>query len=703
MTKRLLALALAATLLFSLCACGGGSEDAERECGVYVTVEASDIYTVSCGTESGSDSYSNVDGENPIEAGTVAHFDFAGDAAEGAESAVIDYSICIYDKDFNVLELKSFSDDFSNLARIDITVTAEHKIINSNAGSCGGDVVVEMQTASPEDGVSYAVPTIIMPNRSDAAAVINESLTAMAQVYASDTVESNRMQYAANVGDGTAEGLSAFSMSRAVTATRADSGVVSLRFADSASLGTTTTNTISGRSYNSQTGAELLLADLGDSGNKLINTVSEYILISFTQDEKYASMTFNEGYSDALRALVSDGHWYLNGEGLVIIANAGEIAAAENGSFEFTVPYSELEDVIDEAFIPAGDLEGGETDISVLFAADAQLNALTVLGSEPSADIASLIVTASGSVYDLGVYAISYNSETGAYAMSRQLIACSDMSDGAALAINETLTGTTPTLAVTFSLADGTSCVRLLSLDENGAVVCADPNGGLGTVITSRMPYTCDLDGDGTDETISLSGPVVNLEVGSETAELETPVASIGDVRLYDLDGDGVREIYLDGTDESGAVVICCALYSPDGSAKLSLASFNGQGYASGSFKSFESGALICGTRMDVLGTYQVKSSYTLSEGAFTRVSGDYVFDNNTSYVTTSASITLTDGSILQSGTSLRFTSTDGSSVISFVTDGGFTGSIPIQKSNSGWTIGGKTDTSCFVSLPYQS
>lgn len=75
----------------------------------------------------------------------------------------------------------------------------------------------------------------------------------------------------------------------------------------------------------------------------------------------------------------------------------------------------------------------------------------------------------------------------------------------------------------------------------------------------------------------------------------------------------------------------------------------------------------------------------------------------NTTYVTTSKSITLSNGSLLATGTKLRFTSTDGSSVINFVTDGGFTGSIPIASSGSGWTISGQPDTSYFTSLPYKN
>ena len=106
---------------------------------------------------------------------------------------------------------------------------------------------------------------------------------------------------------------------------------------------------------------------------------------------------------------------------------------------------------------------------------------------------------------------------------------------------------------------------------------------------------------------------------------------------------------------------------------------------------------------MNIFGTYKVKNVYTLADKSFSKASGDIVFDNNTTYVTTTKSITLSNGSLLATGTKLRFTSTDGSSVINFVTDGGFTGSIPIASSGSGWTISGQPDTSYFTSLPYKN
>ena len=706
--RKFIAIALAFCCVLSLCACGKkDTGEKERECGVYITMEANDVFTVSCGTDEGSDSFKNAD-ETAIAAGTVIHFDFAGDKADSTERADIEYSICLYDKDLNIIEAKSFVDDFSNNARVDITVTEDHKIINANAAKNGGDVVIDMTTASGKDGVRYMSPTVFMSERSEAADKINESLRAMETEYTTKTYQDNYGHYTQNIGDGTAQGLSAFSMSRTIRSERADSSIVSLRIVDRASLGTTSTLKISGSTFNSQTGEEIKLADLSDSSEKIVNAVSEKILVSFNEDPKYQGVFFNEGYSETIKSLVSDGHWYLSADGIVIIANPGEIADAAAGFYEFTVSYDELGDVINKDFIPSSDLSGSEGDVSVAFTADSKASDLTLLGSAAATDIKSLLLSASGNVYDLDVYTINYNESAKTYTLVQQVLACSDMSDGAALAINAELEGTTPTMVVRFKLADGTNEIRLLSLDENGAVKVTNPYASAGTVITSRLPYSGDIDGDNKEETINTSTDaqglvVLNVEASGKTAEVSTGIKEIGSIRLFDLDGDGAKEIYLDGKDADGQAITCAAFYSAAETQPLHLALFDSQSYAFGTIKDFSDGKLVVDNEMNILGTYKVKNVYTLADKSFSKASGDIVFDNNTTYVTTTKSITLSNGSLLATGTKLRFTSTDGSSVINFVTDGGFTGSIPIASSGSGWTISGQPDTSYFTSLPYKN
>ena len=702
--RRFAAMIMALILILTLCACGKKDDaSSEREYGVYITVEADDVYTVSYGTEDGSENCSHADG-SAISVGEVIHFDFAGEKAEGTEPAEIDYSICVYDADLNILAVRSFRDDFSNHARVDITVTADHKIINANAGS-SGDIVIEMENASAGDGVTYMIPRVAMPARAEAADALNSGIKELNDIFTGDQLSANKDAYAANVGDGTTEGLTAFSMDRTVRVARADSSVISFRMVDRVSLGTVSTLAITGHSYDPQTGAELKLADLGDDTEKLVNAIAEDILTSFNEDEQYKDTFFLEGYTDILRSLISDGHWYLTGEGIVIIANPGEIAELEEGFYEFLVDFDVIKGIVDERFIPA-EREGDEGSVNAVFAADADSSAFTLLGSEASKDIKSIVVSAEGSIYDVSVYTIKYYAESGSYTPVRQILFCSDMTDGAALAVNTELSGTDPGMVISFTLGDGTVETRLLALDENGGLKVIDPNAKNGKIITDRLPYSADLDGDKTEETVDTSADsegrlVVSVGSSGEAAQVTTDINTVSSIRLCDLEGRGNTGIYIDGTTLDGKQITCVLFFDSSDAEPLQAALFGSGSFAEGSIKEFADGKLILDTNMNILGTYKVKNTYTLSDGVFTREGGDISFDNEGVFVTTSKSITLTNGSILKSGTSLRFTSTDGSSVINFVTDGGFTGSIAIANSGSGWTIDGQPDTSYFVSLPY--
>lgn len=703
--RRFTAALMALILIFTLCACGKKDNgDAERECGVYITMEADDVFTVSCGTEQGSESYSNAD-KSAIAVGDVIHFDFAGEKADSSEPVEIDYSICIYDENLDTIAVRSFTDDFSNHARIDITVTADHRIINSNAGS-SGDVVIEMSDVTAEDGVTYMTPHITMPTRAEAADKLNANIDELNAIFTGEQLTSNKAAYTTNIGDGTAEGLAPFSMNRTVRTERADSAIISFRVVDRASLGTTNTLAITGHNYDAQTGDELKLADLGDDLEKIVNAVSENILVSLNEDEKYKDTFFTEGYTDTLRSLVSDGHWYLTNEGIVIIANPGEIADIANGFYEFTVGFDVIGSLIDERFLPAEHSGDDEGNVDAVFAADADNSAFTLLGSDADENIKSIIVSAEGNVYDVNVYTINYHPENGSYTLVREIVYCSDMSDASALAINAELSSTEPGMIIRFTLSDGSAEERLLSLDENGDLKVTDPNAKNGKIITDRLPYATDLDGDGKDETINVSTGddaylVVSVESNGETYKSEGiagSLDSISSIRLYDLDNDGRMEIFLDGNDTvEGKAITCAFVY--DSSATVSLAVSR----LEGSIKGFSDGKMLLDTEVNILGTYKVSSSYTLSGGVYTKDEGELVFDNDGVFVTTSKGITLTSGSILQSGTKLRFTSTDGSSVINFVTDGGFTGAISIAHDGSGWTIAGQPDTSYFDSLPYKN
>ena len=130
--RRFLAFLMALSVILTLCACSGSDTEKRRKCGLYVTVEATDVYTVSFGTESGSESCTPAKGD-AFKSGEVVHFDPAGTHAEKKASYVIDYTVCVYDKDMEILAVASFSDDFGNMAKSISTYTPE----TMEAGSTG--------------------------------------------------------------------------------------------------------------------------------------------------------------------------------------------------------------------------------------------------------------------------------------------------------------------------------------------------------------------------------------------------------------------------------------------------------------------------------------------------------------------------------------------------------------------------------------
>lgn len=700
--RRFIAIMLALMLVLGLCACGKKEQtETKRNCGVYVTVEADDVYTVSYGTESGSESSTHADG-SALDAGEVVHFDFAGAAAEGSEKAIIDYSICIYDKDLNIITVESFSSDFSNMARVDITVTADHRIINaSDKLVCGGDTVIELKTTKPETGVSLAVPTVTMANRPEAAKAINDSIAAVNKTFTGEQLDSSRKAYDELAKEAGSDELDDFSQNRYVRVTRGDSAVVSFRMYDKANLGTGSASAITGHNYDAYTGAELKLADITDNLDEFVNTCSEDIFSTLTDDSKYSDMLFNEGYTDKVKDLISDGHWYMNSSGVVIAINPGEIADAAEGAFEFTVKYEDLAGKIKDELVPA-ELEGTTGDISAALAKDTKTDSLTIVGSEADTSIKSVLVTVSGKIYNISVYSANYYKSSGKYSLETQLWYCSDLSEGAAFAINRELS-TTPNIFIGFTRPDGTYERRLLSVDSDGKVTILDPDGGeTGTLISGKLPYSFDLNSDETKEGITTGTDsngclTLKVDVSGKTTEKSTAIKEVSSIRLFDINGDGKTEIFIDGKNADGSTVT----YSFGYDGELTAYSFGESDHASGAVKEFNSNKLTLKQTVNILGTYTAQVDYSYSEAKFTKASSVMKL-SGTSYVTTAKELPLSDGKTIPADYKLKFTETDGSSYISFTTDQGLTGKIKIEKADSGWKINGNSDTSYFDSLPYK-
>ncbi len=146
------------------------------------------------------------------------------------------------------------------------------------------------------------------------------------------------------------------SLTRTASVERGDGAVLSLLCVDYAYTGGSHgKGDYVGMCFNTMTGAKLALSDIFTDTGALGAKAAEAV------EAQAAAMDESEGFS-GLREFVDSalegGHWYLNNEGLALVASEGEIAPESSGSFTFVLPYAELEGLIKPEYVPASAPEG---------------------------------------------------------------------------------------------------------------------------------------------------------------------------------------------------------------------------------------------------------------------------------------------------------------------------------------------------------
>lgn len=146
------------------------------------------------------------------------------------------------------------------------------------------------------------------------------------------------------------------SLTRTASVERGDGAVLSLLCVDYAYTGGSHgKGDYVGMCFNTMTGAKLALSDIFTDTGALGAKAAEAV------EAQAAAMDESEGFS-GLREFVDSalegGHWYLNNEGLALIASEGEIAPESDGSFTFVLPYAELEGLIKPEYVPVSAPEG---------------------------------------------------------------------------------------------------------------------------------------------------------------------------------------------------------------------------------------------------------------------------------------------------------------------------------------------------------
>lgn len=98
--------------------------------------------------------------------------------------------------------------------------------------------------------------------------------------------------------------------------------------------------------FSTQTGNLLLFDDIFSDPGDAHSQITNYILDLMTSPD-YAGSFFDD-YVDLVAGIDMTDRWYFSESGLVVIFNEYEIAPYAAGPFEFTIPYGELDYLLDE-------------------------------------------------------------------------------------------------------------------------------------------------------------------------------------------------------------------------------------------------------------------------------------------------------------------------------------------------------------------
>lgn len=249
-----------------------------------------------------------------------------------------------------------------------------------------------------------------------------------------------------------------------------------------------------------------------------------------------------------------------------------------------------------------------------------------------------------------------------------------------------------------------------------------------------NLPATFDLDGNGSNETISIDiagddpsygqhSFVVTDDSTGKAYSAETYIQYNPTVTIADLDRDGRFEILLCGDcgsddyftyawrwdGELREISFTGELrYGNDGSAQNCLdGAVEGIGMPEDGSDSVP--AISVGSFIYMLGTYGGHRSYALGEDGAIAPMADSVwtFTNNEVYLETAAALPATmenGGSTeLPAGTKLVLTGTNAVDTMWFMTESGEAGSLSVKQdaSSGSWLVGGINENDAFVSLPY--
>ena len=317
------------------------------------------------------------------------------------------------------------------------------------------------------DGTTYyrqSFGTATVSSKDERAAErINSSLAELYVRFGADAEYTQRV--AEDQTDGEQIALSYYC---APSVTRCDTRVLSAVFDVSQDIGGIhADSTRTSRSYNADNGSLLTLADIAKNEEQLKTFIKNYVIGLAAGDdykEGGVSILFDD-FESTINDLVDAGaNWYFSDGGLVFYANPYDIAPYSRGVLLFEIPYSALEEFIDEGFMPA-EYEG---ENGMLLADDGDKldrSSLNILGTVTvDEDGQSVVLSAEETVYNVKIYT-----------SGRMLWQRNYLTTGEGVEVKSFIPDSQPSIAVSYELADGTEIVRgIFQSGKDGSILLVD-------------------------------------------------------------------------------------------------------------------------------------------------------------------------------------------------------------------------------------
>ena len=475
-----------------------------------------------------------------------------------------------------------------------------------------------------------------------------------------------------------------------------------------------------GHTFDIRTGQELTLADLADNYDAFLSAAVEQ-LKDISYGAEYAAYGLNEGYEDQLAGLFRDGNWYFNDEGLVLIANPYELASYAAGLIEFTLPYAWLAYQIKADYLPAEREADGTLTAELSESADAAGNATYVYDTGTGGLGACVTFTASGTVEDIELNAVTYLEYSNLYRVDGTLWYAELLSDGESVCVQTWIPDVMPNLAISWRDSEGEHTKYISQSGMDGSLILMDDEqyAERPLNISGKSVYHYDINGDYAAEEITVTatdaGGINEYTIavnGTVLDRTNMPVGDRYDLWICDLDGDGVCEI-LFAADPGSDDYRTCGWHGDTlepieftGDARYG-ADPNGLTGSLDGRVVFSGGIPVLEAWYYQLGTYCATIGMNGTSDGVVTLDPSFKWDYRGSYYYLTVAKILpvyldeSGVAVLTPGEKLILTGTDGQNTF-FRTEDGRTGSIQLEyDGEGGWTINGESEENFFEMLPY--